>query len=162
MRMAMNRIILGEMRDGEAAEAFIDVCSSGHAGMSTIHARSARDALARLELFLSRAQGSVPIETIRREIANAISVVVFLGMDKAEHKRRILSVLEVGAAADGVLQVCPIFAYAPSAAMFAQWIREPGISLFNELLAEHGVYLPPPAEGLRLELDHLYRENAAC
>ena len=56
MRMAMNRIIFGEIRDAEAAEAFVDVCSSGHPGLSTIHARSASDALTRLELFLGRSQ----------------------------------------------------------------------------------------------------------
>src|SRR5690606_26243088 len=59
MRMAMNRMIFGEMRDAEAAEAFIDACASGHPGISTIHGRNAADAIARLELFLGRAQKGV-------------------------------------------------------------------------------------------------------
>ena len=56
MRMAMNRIIFGEIRDAEAAEAFIDVCASGHPGLSTIHGRSAIEAVARLELRIHAAE----------------------------------------------------------------------------------------------------------
>lgn len=96
MRMAMNRLLLGEMRDAEAAEAFVDVCASGHSGMSTIHARSGRDALARLELFLARRQAAVGESTIKRQIANALSVVVHLGLDPLTKKRRIMEVLEIG------------------------------------------------------------------
>ncbi|HQH28198.1 MAG TPA: ATPase, T2SS/T4P/T4SS family, partial [Oligoflexia bacterium] len=155
MRMAMNRVILGEMRDGEAAEAFIDVCASGHPGMSTIHARSARDALLRLELFLSRAQGNVTIDTVRRQIAHAISAVVYLGVDKAQRKRRIMSVVEVGTAADGAVQLSPVFSYAPSGP-FAEWIRESGISFFTGTLHEHAVVLPLPGQRIGFDPDELY------
>lgn len=130
MRMAMNRVILGEMRDAETAEAFVDVCASGHAGMSTIHARSARDAISRLELFLLRAQAGVGVETVRKEISNAISVVVHLGLDNKERKRRILQVLEVVSASDGTVQVSPMFSYRQSGAK-AQWLRDSGLSIFN-------------------------------
>lgn len=130
MRMAMNRIILGEMRDAETAEAFVDVCASGHAGVSTIHARSARDALSRLELFLLRAQPGVGVETVRREISNAISVVVHLGLDQVEGKRRILQVIEVASAADGSVQISPIFSFRFNNFQPA-WVREAGISMFT-------------------------------
>ena len=156
MRMAMNRVILGEMRDAEAAEAFMDVCSSGHAGMSTIHARSAKDALSRLELFLSRTQGNVPVETLRREIANAVSAVVHLGLDKVQQRRRVMSILEVGAAADGVVQVSPMFSFAPVNGL-PEWRREAGISMYHDLLACHGVFLPGAGARLSLEPDSLYR-----
>lgn len=135
MRMAMNRIILGEMRDGEAAEAFVDVCASGHIGMSTIHGRSARDALSRLELFLLRAQPGVGVDTVRREITNAISVVVHLGLDQKRKERRILQVLEVGSSADGSIQLSPIFSYSES----GKWIREGGVSCFRRELDAAGV-----------------------
>jgi len=87
--MAMNRIILGEMRDAEAAEAFVDVCASGHSGMSTIHARSAKDAISRLELFLLRAQPQAGSEVIRRQIANSVCAVAYICLDKKTSKRRI-------------------------------------------------------------------------
>jgi pilus assembly protein CpaF len=155
MRMAMNRVILGEMRDGESAESFIDVCASGHAGMSTIHARSARDALSRLELFLSRVQGNVNIETVRRQIANAISAVVYLALDKVHHKRRIMNVVEVGTASDGAVQLSPMFSYAP-AGEFAEWMRESGISFFADTLGEQDVELPTFGTRLSFEPESMY------
>ena len=150
MRMAMNRVILGEMRDGEAAEAFIDVCASGHPGMSTLHAKSARDALGRLELLLMRAQGGVSVETARRQIANAVSVVVFLATDRKHGGRRIVEVLEVGSAADGAIQVSPIFEYDASQSV-PSWRRQNGISLFSKLLKEQNVQLSLPRERLHCE-----------
>lgn len=156
MRMAMNRIILGEMRDGEAAEAFVDVCASGHPGMSTIHARSTRDALARLELFLSRAQAGVGIDTIRREIANAISVIVHLGLDKEHRRRRVMSIVEVGTAADGLVQVNPIFSYC-SEQDFPEWLRESGVSKFSQILRSSGVELAVPGTRISLDPEHMYK-----
>ena len=141
MRMAMNRIILGEMRDAETAEAFVDVCASGHPGMSTIHARSARDAVTRLELFLSRAQPGVEIETVRRQIAEAISVVVYLGLDPIQKKRRIMQVLEVGAASDGAVQLSSIFSFSAVGGA-PGWVRDSGVTLYREQLERHACELP--------------------
>ncbi len=151
MRMAMNRVILGEMRDAETAEAFIDVCASGHAGMSTIHARSARDALSRLELFLARAQGNIDIRNIRRQIANAVSVVVYLGLDKRSKKRRIVEVLEVGTSADGAIQVSPLYTFA--ADPVPHWRRDGGISLFTETLADQRFALAPAGTKLFVPIE---------
>ena len=150
MRMAMNRLILGEMRDAEAAEAFIDVCASGHAGMSTIHARSARDALGRLELFLSRAQGNVSSDTIRRQVANAVSVVVFLGVDKHSFKRRVVEVAEVGAFSDGAVQFSPIFRFQNREGV-PEWRREGGLTTFCEILRTSGYLLADPGTVLTFE-----------
>ena len=141
MRMAMNRLLLGEMRDAEAAEAFIDVCASGHAGISTIHARSARDAIGRLELFLSRAQGAVHMDTIRRQIANAVSVVVFLGLCRDSQQRRVLEVAEIGSYADGAIQFSPLFRYHPERGT-PLWRREGGFS---------SIALPTPGSILGFE-----------
>lgn len=153
MRMAMNRLILGEMRDAEAAEAFIDVCSSGHAGMSTIHARSARDALARLELFLARAQGNVSDTTIRRQIANALSIVVHLGVHPGTQERVIQEIVEIGSSSDGPIQITPVFRCVPDGADEGGppvWRRESSTSHFRELLRREGVILPGVGEFIRL------------
>ncbi len=114
MRMAMNRIIFGEMRDAEAAEAFIDVCVSGHPGLSTIHARSASEAVVRLELFLGRAQRGVERQVLTEQIATAVQVVVHLGVCAMSGERRIQEVCEIGPVADGVLRVREMFRYAPN------------------------------------------------
>lgn len=142
MRMAMNRIILGEIRDGEAAEAFVDVCSSGHPGMSTIHAKSARDAVSRLELFLSRAQGDVGIDTIRRQIANAITGIVYLGIDPILGKRRILSIHEIENASDGNVRMGSIYEFSSDFRPY--WKRGTGISRFQGMLSDRGMRMSPP------------------
>ncbi len=143
MRMAMNRVILGEIRDGEAAEAFVDVCASGHPGMSTIHAKSARDVISRLELFLARAQGDVGIDTIRRQIANSISVVVYIGLDSISKRRRVISVMEVDAAADGIVQMAPMFALETLNGCL-YWLRGGGVSKFQDLFNQAEYQLPFP------------------
>lgn len=143
MRMAMNRIILGEIRDGEAAEAFVDVCSSGHPGMSTVHAKTGRDAISRMELFLSRAQGKVGIETIRKQISNAISVVVYLGLDSISRRRRIMSVHEVETSADGAVQMSPIYEIVEDRDS-VYWKRSHGVSRFQNIFSDTGLSLPLP------------------
>ena len=153
--MAMNRIILGEMRDGEAAESFVDASASGHPGMSTIHAKCARDAISRLELFLSRAQGNVTMDTIRRQIASAVSVVVFLGIDKSSsspggRERRILEVLEVGSSAEGLIQLSPMFNFDLNSTT-ATWRREAGVSNFQAILKRAGVILPSVGQEINFD-----------
>ena len=148
MRMAMNRIILGEMRDGEAAESFIDASASGHPGMSTIHARSARDAIARLELFLSRAQSNISIDTIRRQIASAVSVVVFLGVESTSRERRVMEVIEIGSASEGMIQVAPIFEYSDDI-NGPTWLRSSGVSRLD--LKKYNLAFPFAGEKLRLD-----------
>lgn len=140
MRMAMNRIILGEMRDAQAAEAFIDVCASGHPGMSTIHARSSKDALSRLELFLYRAQSNIDHNVVMKQISNAISVVVFLDVDKSG-VRRIHEVVEIGTSADSSIQVSPIFTYSDDE-FGPSWIRREGVSSHIKILEDNNYILP--------------------
>ncbi|RME59917.1 MAG: CpaF family protein [Candidatus Dadabacteria bacterium] len=131
MRMAMNRIIFGEIRDAEAAEAFIDVCSSGHPGLSTIHAKSGAEALTRLELFLGRAQRGVARQIIYEQIATAVQVIVFLNICKVTGKRRIIEVREVSGAADGTLRQRLLFNYEPQDGL-AVWKVKNKSSCFRE------------------------------
>jgi pilus assembly protein CpaF len=111
MRMAMNRIIFGEIRDAEAAESFIDVCASGHPGISTIHARSASEAVTRLELFLGRAQPGVGREVLSDQIATAVQAIVFVDVCPHSKKRRIMEVIEISGSADGGVRSREIFDY---------------------------------------------------
>jgi pilus assembly protein CpaF len=92
MRMAMNRVIFGEIRDAEAAEAFVDVCASGHPGLSTLHGRSAVDAVTRLELFLARAQRNADRGLLGAQVATAVQVVVVADVCKLTGMRRIVDV----------------------------------------------------------------------
>lgn len=112
MRMAMNRIILGEIRDARAAEAFVDVCASGHPGLSTIHGKDIREGLTRLQLFLGRAQPGVDAATLLRQIMMAVQVVVYVDVCPVSHRRRIFAVAEIGSSNEGILQLNEIFRYS--------------------------------------------------
>ncbi|MCS6893847.1 MAG: CpaF/VirB11 family protein, partial [Deltaproteobacteria bacterium] len=100
MRMGMNRIIVGEIRDAKAADAFIDVCASGHSGLSTIHAKSCQEALTRLCLLLSRAQKFTDENTHMRQIGLAVGSIVHLNSCPVTKKRRIFEIIEVSPGVD--------------------------------------------------------------
>ncbi len=112
MRMAMNRIIFGEMRDSEAAESFIDVCASGHPGLSTIHSRNAQEAVSRLELFLGRSQRGTERSVLVDQIATAVQVIVYVDFCAETQRRRIIEIREIGPVADGTLRHREIFSYS--------------------------------------------------
>ncbi len=135
MRMAMNRIVFGEIRDAESAEAFVDVCASGHPGLSTVHARSARDALARLELFLGRVQKGATKDVISKQLANSIQAIVYLNVCKFSGKRRIVEVREICGHADQVIRQTTIFKYQNNLGR-PVWQIPNRVSRYQEELAE--------------------------
>lgn len=159
MRMAMNRIIFGEIRGAEAAEAFIDVCASGHPGLSTIHARSASEALTRMELFLGRAQKGVSKAVLNEQLSTAVQVIVFVNVCPISGKRRIIEVKEIGGAADGVLRQRELFRYQVKD-MVPSWCVVNRVSNFREGLEtlEEPVKLSALAANVELEHDVMYRE----
>lgn len=84
LRQRPDRIIVGEIRSAEAAAAFIDAVNTGHAGtMSTIHANSATDALARLDVLYARQAGNFSIDVIRALIRGNIDLVVHASREPA-------------------------------------------------------------------------------
>ncbi len=135
MRMAMNRIVFGEIRDAESAEAFVDVCASGHPGLSTVHAKSAGDALARLELFLGRVQRGATKEVIAKQLANSIQAIVYLSVCKFSGKRRIVEVREICGHADQAIRQTTIFKYQNIASR-AVWKVQNRISKYQEQISE--------------------------
>ena len=111
MRMAMNRIIFGEIRDPEAAESFIDVCVSGHPGMSTIHAKSAKDAVSRLELLLARQQPGVDRHTLKDQIGGAVQAIAYTQICRITGQRRITEVIELFCDSEHSIKMQDIFTY---------------------------------------------------
>src|SRR5665648_864341 len=72
LRMRPERIIVGEVRSGEALDT-LQAMNTGHDGsLATIHANSARDALTRLETMVSMAALNIPDRAIRQQIASAV------------------------------------------------------------------------------------------
>ncbi len=140
LRMTPTRVILGEMRTPFAAEAFLESAQTGHVGMSTIHARNARETLVRLESLLGRAQKSVAIDIIRQQIALAVDCVVWLIREKSTGRPRIAEVIEVGHFVEGTIQVRPMFSLIKQGAK-PLWRVESWSSNFDEQLKADGIFL---------------------
>lgn len=140
LRMTPTRVILGEMRTPYAAEAFLESAQTGHVGMSTIHARNARETLVRLESLLGRAQKSVSIDIIRQQIALAVDCVVWLHREKGTGKPRVGEIIEVGHFVEGVIQVRPMFSQIKTGTQ-PVWRVESWTSAFEDLLSDNGIFL---------------------
>ena len=86
LRMRPDRIIVGEVRGGEAHE-MLQAMNTGHPGsMCTLHANNPRDALIRLENMLMSTGGEIPLPALRRQIAGSINLVVQLARHRSGHR----------------------------------------------------------------------------
>jgi len=140
LRMTPTRVILGEMRTPYSAEAFLESAQTGHVGMSTVHARNARETLVRLESLLGRAQKSVSIDIIRQQIALAVDTVVWLFREKGSGKPRVGEIIEVGHFVEGVIQIRPMFTLIKTGKQ-PVWRVDSWSSAFDDVLAADGLYL---------------------
>lgn len=110
LRMRPDRIILGEVRGAEAID-MLQAMNTGHEGsLATIHANTARDAIARLENMISIAGANITQRAIRQQIASAITVVVQV-MRLSDGTRRIVSLQEITGMEDDVITMQEIFTY---------------------------------------------------
>ncbi|BFN31300.1 CpaF family protein [Vibrio harveyi] len=103
LRMRPDRIIVGECRGGEAFE-MLQAMNTGHDGsMSTLHANTPRDAIARVESMVMMATASLPLEAIRRTIVSAVDLIVQVRR-LHDGSRKILFISEiVGLEGDNVV-----------------------------------------------------------
>jgi pilus assembly protein CpaF len=94
LRMRPDRIVVGEVRGGEALD-MLQAMNTGHEGsLTTIHANDTRDALSRLEMMVMMAGFEMPVPIIRQYVASAISLVVHLSRLKGG-ERRIMRISEI-------------------------------------------------------------------
>ncbi|MBN2473602.1 MAG: CpaF family protein [Pirellulales bacterium] len=94
LRMRPDRIIVGEVRSGEALD-LIQSMISGHAGsLSTIHANTARDALIRLETLSLMSDVEIPVYVARTQVASAIDLVVQIARFTEDGSRKITRITE--------------------------------------------------------------------
>lgn len=114
LRMRPDRIIVGEVRGGEAFD-MLQAMNTGHRGsLTTLHANSAQDALVRLESMVLMAGFDMPISAIRRMIGGAIQIIV--QQDRlADGRRVITAVTRLGRRDDGRFSLSEHFSYQPGA-----------------------------------------------
>ncbi len=107
LRMRPDRIIVGEVRGAEAAD-MITCLNTGHEGsLSTGHANSAKDMLARLETMILMGM-AIPLEAIRRQIASGIDVLVHLGRLR-DGSRKVLEIVEIVGYEEGEFILNPLY-----------------------------------------------------
>lgn len=110
LRMRPDRIIVGEVRAGEAFD-MLQAMNTGHDGsMTTIHANTARDALSRVEQMIGMSGIDIPIRSARAQIASAINVVIQVGR-LADGRRKLLSLSELTGMEGDVVTMQDIFRF---------------------------------------------------
>lgn len=110
LRMRPDRIVVGEVRGGEALD-MLQAMNTGHDGsMTTGHANSTRDMLARLETMVLMAGMNLPISAIRQQIASAIDIIVQQTRLR-DGSRKITSISEVLGMEGDVIITQEIFGY---------------------------------------------------
>lgn len=112
LRMRPDRIVVGECRSGEALD-MLQAMNTGHEGsLTTLHANSPRDALARLETLVLMAGMELPLAAIREQIASAVDLVV-QQTRFACGSRKVTSIAEVTGMENGRIQLMEIFRFEP-------------------------------------------------
>lgn len=101
LRLRPDRLIVGEVRGGEAVH-LLQALNTGHDGsMATLHANGAADALARLSTLVLQAAPTWPLAAVREHVVRAVDAVVHLER-QPDGRRAVVEVVEVGGGADGI------------------------------------------------------------
>jgi pilus assembly protein CpaF len=110
LRMRPNRIIIGEVR-GEEALDMLQAMNTGHDGsITTIHANSPRDAIARMETMAMMANLNLPEKAIRKQIASAVTIVLQVSRFN-DGTRRLTHVTEITGMEDDVVSMQDVFVF---------------------------------------------------
>ncbi len=93
LRKNPTRIIVGEIRDAKAANAFLQAINTGHSACSTIHANGPEDALIRIQTLVA-GQGDLPFDVVKAQVRANLNIIVHTE-STPNHGRRIVSVTEI-------------------------------------------------------------------
>ncbi|MBN1122055.1 MAG: CpaF family protein [Anaerolineae bacterium] len=151
MRMRPDRIIVGEVRSGEAID-LIQAMNSGRDGsMCTLHSNSAKDAISRLEVMCISSGMDLPIRAIREQIASAVDVVIFMSRLR-DGTRKIMEIAEVEGLEGDSVMLTNIFAFERTGTRDNKvqgQLRPSGITpRFIETIEDAGIRLSPGMFGL--------------
>jgi len=152
LRMRPDRIVVGEVRGGESLD-MLQAMNTGHDGsISTVHANSPRDAVARLETLVLMAGMDLPLRAIREQIASAVNLIVHISRLR-DGSRRVTHITEVqGMEGDIVtLQDAFVFDYSAGIDANGRFLGKPiptGVRpRFTDRFAELGIQISPAVFG---------------
>jgi pilus assembly protein CpaF len=148
LRMRPDRIVVGEVRGGEALD-MLQAMNTGHDGsLTTVHANSPRDVLSRLETMVLMAGVDIPMRAIREQISSAINLIVHQARLK-DGTRRLTHVTEIVGMEGDVITLQDIYTFDYRAGIdengrFRGIIQPTGLRpRFLERLSDHGVHFEP-------------------
>ncbi len=147
LRMRPDRIIIGEVRSGEALD-MLQAMNTGHEGsLTTIHANTPRDALSRLETMILMANSNLPNRAMRDQISSALHLIVQVAR-LSDGTRRVTSVTELTGMEGDVITTQEIYRFArrgisPDGVVLGQFESTGIRPKFLERLAVAGASLPP-------------------
>jgi pilus assembly protein CpaF len=150
LRMRPDRIVVGEVRSGEALD-MLQAMNTGHDGsMSTGHANSPRDMLARLETMVLMAGMDLPLRAIREQTASAVDLIVHQNRLK-DGTRKIVSITEVQGMEGDVIVMQDVFVFEQTSVVEGKIqgrLKPTGIRpKFVEKFEAAGIHLPPNTFG---------------
>jgi len=110
LRMRPERIVVGEVRGGEALD-MLQAMNTGHDGsLSTGHANSTEDMLSRLETMVLQGAAGLPLEAIRQQIASAVDIIIHLSRLR-DKSRKTMEITEVVGYEDGHIILNPLYVF---------------------------------------------------
>ncbi len=118
LRMRPDRIIVGEVRSGEALD-MLQAMNTGHEGsLSTLHANTPRDAISRLETMVLMSGIELPVRAIREQIASALDLIVQIGRLR-DGSRRVVKISEVNGLEGDIVTLTDLFEFDAGAGVDA-------------------------------------------
>ena len=110
LRMRPERIVVGEVRGGEALD-MLQAMNTGHDGsLSTGHANSTADMLSRLETMVLQGAEGLPLEAIRQQIASAVDIIIHLSRLR-DKSRKTMEITEVVGYENGHIVLNPLYVF---------------------------------------------------
>jgi pilus assembly protein CpaF len=146
LRMRPDRILIGEVRGAEAID-MLQAMNTGHEGsLTTIHANTPRDAMARLENMVGMANLSLSLKATRQQIASAITVVVQV-LRLTDGRRKVISIQEITGMEGDIITMQEIFCFrqtgvAPDGSVEGYFAATGVRPRFVERLRTFGLQLP--------------------
>ncbi len=163
LRMRPDRIIVGECRDGAALD-MLQAMNTGHDGsMTTTHANSPRECVARLETLCMMSGMELPVKAIREQIAGAVNLIVQISR-LSDGSRKVISITEVAGMQGDIVTLAEIFrfketGYDKNRKILGIFQATGTIPSFIQKLSDKGVIIPreifsndPKAQGAPSEL----------
>lgn len=146
LRMRPDRIILGEIRSGEALDMLQAICS-GHTGsLSVIHADSPEDVIYRLETMILTSGVAISLDAIHRQIVAAINLIV-QQEQLVDGSRKITSIAQINGFKGGQVNIEEIFTYemegiTQEGVVMGRWRATGAVPLFYPLFKKLNIDLP--------------------